>query len=655
MSLAALDQKFSILDDLPETLYATVITNTHGELLTRVEGIMQWRHAFLLGELPDEKSLVWPEPETRRIVLKRLEVLQIVAYCRDQEELTDSILKDICEGIVSAEDFYKKTPGGFVDKLAQKQNIRDRETPFDDPENLADHVANNNSGAGGSSDQTHEKDQLNDDQSDEDRTQQEQQDSQARQSGEGFSSNQTDENEAQEQGVDQHDVSQQPIGVSEQPDDQQQADQRNSQQTPDNSINTVAPALSDELELGEELTSGSTQNASQQIDQVEIDEQNSSFAEGDDLTGNIQEQSERLNYKSISNPAEHVADHLEKRWSELADNWHELAETFSELSGMLGRGWDLTQGVLAAQGWRDIVRYRRLIKQLPELKALLNTLGRLKEISGDETKAKVCEEVFNPIKRMQKDEDDTITPHVTMETGGIERSGEISRMLPSELALLGHPKLNLLWHAKRAENMLMTYRYSGVMPEEIEREKQQKQDGQVHESDSSLGAGPVIVCLDTSGSMQGEPEQIAKALVLEALRIAWQEQRTCFVYSFGGPDEILEHELNLTQGGIVKLLDFLQMSFHGGTDVTKPLLQALEKQASENWQQADILLITDGRFPAKIELFSKIKNMKQQQQLRIHGLILGDWQGNAIDQICEPLHRFNDWQEFREGIQDHAV
>lgn len=97
------------------------------------------------------------------------------------------------------------------------------------------------------------------------------------------------------------------------------------------------------------------------------------------------------------------------------------------------------------------------------------------------------------------------------------------------------------------------------------------------------------------------------------------------------------------------------MSFHGGTDVTKPLLQALEKQYSENWNRADILLISDGRFPTKLDLFSKIKSMKQKQELRIHGLLLGDWKGNTIEQICEPLHRFNDWQEFTEVKKEYGI
>ena len=49
---------------------------------------------------------------------------------------------------------------------------------------------------------------------------------------------------------------------------------------------------------------------------------------------------------------------------------------------------------------------------------------------------------------------------------GIERSGSISRMLPQEALFLGHPKLKMLWHAKRYEQVLLSYRVQGI---EIEK------------------------------------------------------------------------------------------------------------------------------------------------------------------------------------------
>jgi uncharacterized protein with von Willebrand factor type A (vWA) domain len=40
-------------------------------------------------------------------------------------------------------------------------------------------------------------------------------------------------------------------------------------------------------------------------------------------------------------------------------------------------------------------------------------------------------------------------------------------------------------------------------------------------------AGPILLCLDTSGSMRGAPENIAKAVVIAALRAAHRAGRGC--------------------------------------------------------------------------------------------------------------------------------
>lgn len=142
-SLHALDQKFAILDELPESLYALVITHSHGELHQRAAGVLQWREALLTGELPSEEQLSWPERQICRTILMRLEVLDIVQYCHQQEELTDSVLESILEGISSAEDFSRKTAGvdSFDDKQAQRQKIRDRDSQFEDHEGLSDHLS----------------------------------------------------------------------------------------------------------------------------------------------------------------------------------------------------------------------------------------------------------------------------------------------------------------------------------------------------------------------------------------------------------------------------------------------------------------------------------------------------------------------------------
>jgi uncharacterized protein with von Willebrand factor type A (vWA) domain len=47
--------------------------------------------------------------------------------------------------------------------------------------------------------------------------------------------------------------------------------------------------------------------------------------------------------------------------------------------------------------------------------------------------------------------------------------------------------------------------------------------------------GPIILCLDTSGSMRGAREVVAKALALECMRGAHRQQRACYLYAFSGP------------------------------------------------------------------------------------------------------------------------
>jgi uncharacterized protein with von Willebrand factor type A (vWA) domain len=333
-----------------------------------------------------------------------------------------------------------------------------------------------------------------------------------------------------------------------------------------------------------------------------------------------------------------AAAHLESKWQALAATWHELSAVYGEIAGLLGRGWDFSQGVLAVQGWRDIVRYRKLLARLPDLQDLLAMLGRLRDIAGEDGAKKLFEEVFTPIKRHVPSTLQTWNEHGAMETGGIQLSSEISRLLPSELAMLGHRQLKWLWYAKRAESKLLTYCHCGLLPDPLLEQREEQSVKAPQENFTVQGHGPVIVCLDTSGSMHGPPETIAKAAVLEALRIGYHENRPCHVYAFGGPGQMLEHELDLARGGLLQLLQFLRHSFQSGTDVVPPLLSALEKQQSERWRDADILLVTDGRFPLQADLFDKIESLRIRQGLRLHGLVLGNWKSQALAKLCDPLH-----------------
>lgn len=61
--------------------------------------------------------------------------------------------------------------------------------------------------------------------------------------------------------------------------------------------------------------------------------------------------------------------------------------------------------------------------------------------------------------------------------------------------------------------------------------------------------GPILLCVDTSGSMRGARETVAKALALECMRAAKEQERDCFVFAFAGPAEVRWPRLHASAPG----------------------------------------------------------------------------------------------------------
>ncbi len=324
-------------------------------------------------------------------------------------------------------------------------------------------------------------------------------------------------------------------------------------------------------------------------------------------------------------------------WAERVRAWSEINEVFGDLGGLLGRGWDLTRGVLREAGWLDLVKLSRLIAELPMLREVIRTLGRLQ--NSDDAPS-VSETVMGPIRRLEEELREVPTPLAPTEMRGVERSGNITRMLPVERIMLGHPKLRLLWHARRAESALLSYRAEGVETERVFVEKDA-----VTECERVLPRkkrGPIIAVIDTSGSMHGVPELVAKALVLEAVRTAHSEGRKCYLYSYSGPGQIVEQELRLTPEGVSELLGFIRMTFGGGSDAAGVVGRVVERLQSEAWQKADVLIASDGEWPVSEALKSLVSKVREAGA-RIHGIQIGNRGRTGLHEICDPVHVFHEW------------
>ena len=193
---------------------------------------------------------------------------------------------------------------------------------------------------------------------------------------------------------------------------------------------------------------------------------------------------------------------------------------------------------------------------------------------------------------------------------GINKSGNISRMLPSELLNLEDENLKYLFYAKYLENSLLTYEIKGK--DEIEK----------NETEEKISnKGPIVVCLDTSGSMKGTPLLRAKALVLSITKILREENRELYVILFGAKGQFQEISLE-GEEDICRAIKFLKKSYEGGTDFETPLRRGIEIiSEKENYRKADILMVTDGSCRISYQFKRVLKEEKERLDFKIYTVI----------------------------------
>lgn len=333
----------------------------------------------------------------------------------------------------------------------------------------------------------------------------------------------------------------------------------------------------------------------------------------------------------------------------------DLQAVFGDVDDLLkNANWDMLQGVLRSSNWQEVVRIRALIGRLPELVRVIRRLGRA-QLTDDLDEAKPRElQVMEQTTVLRTRVRVTRVPDLPGETRGICRSGRIARMLPAETMLLTHRRLRLIWHAHHAERILLSYEEDDRLEETWQEPVPLWRPSLQKLPERKMAAGPMLICVDTSGSMQGGAEAVAKAVVLEAMRTAHAQKRCCRVFVFGGPEEIVEFDLGMDQRGLEDLAAFMSLSFLGGTDVCGPLELALAKLADETWQLADLLIASDGEFGATPATLKALTLAKETQGLRVQGVLIGDRETPGMHALADDVFWVREWRQYGADHRTHS-
>lgn len=227
----------------------------------------------------------------------------------------------------------------------------------------------------------------------------------------------------------------------------------------------------------------------------------------------------------------------------------------------------------------------------------------------DPNKARVRSEDL----KMVEERSDSVTDDIV----GIHESDDLSKLLPNEAMFLAYPELEVVFYKHLVDKRLLNYRMQGAQ-RKLRRVKAYKRQTKQVEQDK----GPFIVCIDASGSMNGFPEQCAKALAYGLMQIALAEDRDCYVIMFS--TQQITYELT-KQDGLREVLNFLSYSFHGGTDLGPVLDQSIDLMLGEKYKNADLVVLSDFIAPAQpTEMLKRINKLKEHKN-RFHAVSLSKY------------------------------
>lgn len=284
-----------------------------------------------------------------------------------------------------------------------------------------------------------------------------------------------------------------------------------------------------------------------------------------------------------------------------------------------GRLWDLSEGTFETSGFEILETFASLLEKdesLQEFAMLLGKQNRAQSSFEKELRDKVVIKSNWQPKNAYRGEID-----------GLKYSNDIPAVLPGELALMGNQRLNKLFQLKFAQKQLLSYNYRLENGENIEEKEQEEVDVEKKEQ-----KGPIIICVDTSGSMNGTPENIAKTITFALSKIAIEEERKCYLISFSTGIETLDLS-DFSDNPINNLVQFLRMSFNGGTDAVPALNHALKMLSKNEWKNADVLMISDFVMQTLDKnLIAKI-DLEKEKNTAFYSLVIGN-SGNTETMAC---------------------
>lgn len=222
-----------------------------------------------------------------------------------------------------------------------------------------------------------------------------------------------------------------------------------------------------------------------------------------------------------------------------------------------------------------------------------------------------------------------------VEINGVTIGDSIQNVLPSELMRLQNPTLKKTFYRDLNEKKLQQYNKINT---------------------SAKAKGPIIVCGDMSGSMDGEKDMWCKAMIMAVLEIAQFQKRdfACILYSNTADEPVIITKKEIAPDKTIQLCERFS---GGGTSFEAPLRKALEViDKYKNFKKADIMFISDGDCAISSTFKAEFKRNKEKYDFTCNGVIINTdrykQDTTSMIDFCDNITDIRDIAELKNADSD---
>lgn len=258
----------------------------------------------------------------------------------------------------------------------------------------------------------------------------------------------------------------------------------------------------------------------------------------------------------------------------------------------------LGPGFPRANDAKAIAELFRRVRNDAALKKICSLAGRYRRLAQSKQRRKTCHGL-----------DDVV---------GVDMGGDLGRILPHELARLAVPEFEADTLRRLVERQIMSREHHATEP---------------------VGKGPIIVCVDESGSMEGNPVHSAKAIAVALAWVARQQRRWCALVAYSGDSGERLLALPPARWNEIALANWLIEFIGAGSILDVPVreMPRIYRELKAPIGATDVIFVTDCQCSIPDEVQETFNAWKKSVQARLLTLVIGDDAGD-LALVSDEIH-----------------